>query len=218
VAEAPVSLQFREAVTETEIRACHPVMAQLRPHLDESAFLQQVQRQRMQGYRLVAGLDAAEQVIVVAGYVLCEKLAWGRHLYVDDLVTAADRRSSGAGAAMLDWLRARALEAGCAALHLDSGVQRIDAHRFYDRVGFERSALHFSLDLPANPAPDPAAEPVPERIGGIRRQDHLQQVLERRLPGAVSGDEGEGEGEGEEDDDDFLDPSHEGGLDTDFDP
>ena len=195
------SLQFRSAVTEAEIRACHPVMAQLRPHLDETAFLAQVQRQRMQGYRLVAGVDAAQQVIVVAGYVFCEKLAWGRHLYVDDLVTAADRRSSGAGAAMLDWLQARAREAGCAGLHLDSGVQRIDAHRFYDRAGFDRAALHFSMELGVDVAP------VATRIGATDRREHLQQVLERRLPDAAPAD----------DEADDFDPSHEGGLDHDFD-
>lgn len=211
--EAP--LQFRPAVTAEEIRACHPLMVQLRPQLDESAFLAQVQRQRMQGYRLVAGNDDAGQVVVIAGYVLCEKLAWGRHLYVDDLVTAANRRASGAGAAMLDWLQARALEAGCTSLHLDSGVQRTDAHRFYDRAGFERSALHFSMDLASTQA-GAKASPVPERVGGVDRQDHLQQLLARRLPGSVSDEEG---AEGEAiDDDDFVDPSHEGGLDRDFEP
>lgn len=209
MAETPMSLQFIPAATEAEIRACHPVMVQLRPHLDESAFLAQVQRQRMQGYQLVAGIDDTGQVIVVAGYVLGEKLGWGRHLYVDDLVTAADRRSSGAGAAMLDWLRARALEAGCAGLHLDSGVRRVDAHRFYDRAGLGRSALHFSMDLASTEA-GADASPVPERVGGVDRQDHLQQLLERRLPDAAGGDR--------ENDDDFFDPSHEGGLDHDFRP
>lgn len=213
MAEPPVSLQFRSATTEAEIRACHPVMVQLRPRLDETAFLQQVQRQRMQGYQLVAGVDGGGQVIVVAGYLLCEKLAWGRHLYVDDLVTAAERRSSGAGAAMLDWLRDRAREAGCTSLHLDSGVQRTDAHRFYDRAGFERSALHFALDFASTDAPTSSVS-VPERVGGIDRQDHLQQMLERRLPGAAAAGDDK---ENDEEDDDFLDPSHEGGLDHEFD-
>jgi hypothetical protein len=36
-------------------------------------------------------------------------------------------------------------------LHLDSGVQRLDAHRFYDREGFDRTCIHFAKHIPAKP-------------------------------------------------------------------
>ena len=54
-------------------------------------------------------------------------------------------RSQVAGKAMIDWLKHYAREQGCRELHLDSGMHRIDAHRFYDREGFDRSSLHFSI-------------------------------------------------------------------------
>jgi hypothetical protein len=46
---------------------------------------------------------------------------------------------------MLSWLKSHARELGCSQLHLDSGVQRFTAHRFYVREGFKISSHHFSI-------------------------------------------------------------------------
>ena len=81
----------------------------------------------------------------VAGFVVGTKLAWGHHIYVDDLVTAENRRSKGAGAKMIAWLKSHARQLGCNQLHLDSGVQRFAAHRFYLREGFNIDSHHFSI-------------------------------------------------------------------------
>jgi GNAT superfamily N-acetyltransferase len=82
---------------------------------------------------------------VRAGFVVGTKLAWGKHIYVDDLVTAEGQRSKGAGKMMIDWLKSHALALGCNQLHLDSGVQRFDAHRFYLRERFNIGSHHFSI-------------------------------------------------------------------------
>ncbi len=82
-----------------------------------------------------------------AGFRIVEFLAWGRFLYVDDLVTAENSRSEGQGKRMLDWLASLAREEGCGQLQLDSGVQRHDAHRFYFREGMKISSYHFSKVL-----------------------------------------------------------------------
>ena len=48
---------------------------------------------------------------------------------------------------MMDWLVGRAKERGCDELHLDSGVQRYGAHRFYLRYGMDITSHHFRLAL-----------------------------------------------------------------------
>ena len=85
--------------------------------------------------------------VAVAGFRVGENLAWGRHLYVDDLVTSAEHRSKGYGALLLGWLRGIAKERGCRELHLDSCVQRTDAHRFYLREGLTLSSYHFKIAI-----------------------------------------------------------------------
>lgn len=125
-------------------------MAALRTHLtDRAAFVGQVdERQRPAGYRLVAAFadDATDaDAAAVAGFRIGENLAWGRFLYVDDLSTHPDHRRAGHAGALLDWLVAEAAREGCAALHLDSGVQaeRADAHRLYFATRLRISAYHF---------------------------------------------------------------------------
>jgi GNAT superfamily N-acetyltransferase len=140
-------VDVRIAESDEQIGACWAVMHELRPHVDRASFVGRVRRQeRQSGYRLAYRAEDGRPV-AVAGFRLLENLAWGRFLYVDDLVTAGAARSKGHGAALLGWLRAHARSLGCDALHLDSGVQRIDAHRFYEREGMARSSYHFMIKI-----------------------------------------------------------------------
>ncbi len=137
---------IKEAVTDAQILATYPVMKQLRLHLVEDEYLETVERMQRSGYRLAAATQGGE-IRCVAGFRIVEFLAYGKFLYVDDLVTVEDTRSEGHGKRMLDWLADVAREEGCWSLQLDSGVQRHDAHRFYFREGMKISSYHFSMAL-----------------------------------------------------------------------
>jgi GNAT superfamily N-acetyltransferase len=130
--------------TDREIADCYDVMAELRPHIPREQFLPLVRSMQADGYHLACIRDRGR---VVAGYRFGTNLFAGRHLYVDDLVTADSERSKGHGRELLAWLRKLAVERGCDVFHLDSGVQRKRAHAFYLREGMEQSSLHFSVRL-----------------------------------------------------------------------
>jgi GNAT superfamily N-acetyltransferase len=134
------------ADTDREIADCYDVMAELRPHVTREQFLPLVRSMQADGYRLACIHDDG-RVVAVAGYRFGTNLFAGRHLYVDDLVTADSERSKGHGRELLAWLWALATESGCDNFHLDSGVQRKRAHAFYLREGMELSSYHFSVRL-----------------------------------------------------------------------
>lgn len=134
-------------VSDEETAATFPVIRQLRPHLEEGEYVGRIGRMRGEGYRLAAVLDDRGRVRCVAGFRVHEFLYTGRHLYVDDLVTDESARSGGHGKRMLDWLASQAKRSGCEQLHLDSGVQRAEAHRFYFREGMRISSYHFVKEL-----------------------------------------------------------------------
>jgi GNAT superfamily N-acetyltransferase len=136
-------MDIQLASGDEAIAACYPAMRELRPHVGEQEFLSRVRAQQAAGYRL-ACLSAEGTPVAVAGFRIGENLAWDRHLYVDDLVTLPDHRSMGYGSALLAWLRSYAVEHGCAQLHLDSGLQREAAHRFYEREGMTKASFHFA--------------------------------------------------------------------------
>lgn len=135
-----------QAETDGEIASCFETMRELRPHLVAESFVERIREQMAGGYRL-ARLEAEGKVRAVAGYRILQNLVWGRFMYVDDLVTAADSRSKGYGEALFSWLVEQAREEGCEQFHLDSGVQRFDAHRFYLARRMAIVAHHFELKL-----------------------------------------------------------------------
>ena len=137
---------IQEAATDAEISETFPVMRQLRPHLQEEQYLEFVRRLQRSGYRLAFAAEGGE-VRCVAGFRIVEFLAYGKFLYVDDLVTAEDARSEGHGKRMLDWLTGVARKEGCESFQLESGVQRHGAHRFYFREGMKISSYRFSMAL-----------------------------------------------------------------------
>jgi len=139
-------MSIRVATTDDEILSCHPVMAHLRPNCPVEGFLSRVRGQQTEGYEL-AMLNHEDRVVAVAGFRVGHNLAWGKYLYVDDLVTEPSRRSEGHGQRMMDWLVDTARQRGCDELHLDSGVQRYGAHRFYLRYGMDITSHHFRLAL-----------------------------------------------------------------------
>lgn len=141
-----MSVEIKSVESDQDIAACFAVMSQLRPHLIREEFVDKVRSQMQEGYRMACALDAGD-VAAVAGYRIQQGLSWGKYLYVDDLVTDEAKRSQGFGKALLQWLVTEAKRQHCQEFHLDSGTQRKDAHRFYEREGMDMIAYHFKLAL-----------------------------------------------------------------------
>ncbi len=146
--------------------AALPVLRQLRPHLSEQLLADVLAEGSPQGLRFIGAFEAdgsgdgGEVALGVAGWRIIANTSALRKLYVDDLVTAADARSRGVGAALLSELETRARAAGCRVLDLDSGVQRHDAHRFYLRERMDITAHHFAIALADRDCGSPRSEPV----------------------------------------------------------
>ena len=137
------------AETDADILRCFPVLLQLRPHLNEKEFLPRVRDMRKESYRLAFLADHENTVRSVAGFRTLNMLFSGKTMYVDDLVTDSAARSHGYGDLLIDWLVALARAENCDEFSLDSGTQRVDAHRFYLRKRMKISCFHFSLPLKA---------------------------------------------------------------------
>lgn len=135
--------RIQRAVTDAELLAAYPVIRQLRPHLEANTFTERIRQLEREDFRMLCLHDP--DVRAVAGYRFTDNLACGKVLYVDDLVTSAEHRSRGYGEALLKVLLAEAQAQRCKYLELDSGLKRVDAHRFYRRHGLEPIAFRFSM-------------------------------------------------------------------------
>ena len=134
------------AQSDNEIQGCFPVFKVLRPHLNEDDFLPQVRRQQAQDFKILA-LKHEGIVKSAAGFRIAEFLAWGKVLYIDDLITLPEEKKRGYAGELLDWLIAYAQNHQCDEVHLDTGYTRHDAHRLYLRKGFQFKSHHLALQF-----------------------------------------------------------------------
>nr|WP_243770166.1 GNAT family N-acetyltransferase [Amycolatopsis acidicola] len=66
---------------------------------------------------------------------------------VEAVRVRADRRGGGLGGQLMKWAVEEARRRDCALIQLTSDVSRTGAHRFYEKLGFERSHAGFKLLL-----------------------------------------------------------------------
>lgn len=71
----------------------------------------------------------------------------GKTCYVSSLITKENERGKGYGTFLLDYAQKLAKEKECKAIILDSGLPRTNAHKFYEKYGFEKSCYGFELIL-----------------------------------------------------------------------
>jgi GNAT superfamily N-acetyltransferase len=143
-----MDFDVRFAESDADIRRCFPPMQELRTHLKSAdEFVERVHRQRAQsGWRLIYVEDGGRPV-ACAGFRISEWLAWGKSLYVDDLICLKSHRGQGHAEALMLWMEDFARKEGCAEFHLDSGTFRLPAHRFYHRLKLGITSFHFSKPL-----------------------------------------------------------------------
>ncbi len=143
---------LRHLETPEDLRACLPLMRELRPHLGGADdFIQRIGRMRQENYRLLAAMRDG-QAVALAGYRCQENLIYGRFMYVDDLVVEASQRGGRWGARLIAALEELARGADCDKLVLDTGLGNALAQRFYFRQGLLTSAIRFSKPLKGIPA------------------------------------------------------------------
>lgn len=66
---------------------------------------------------------------------------------IESVRVHARERGSGLGTELMEWAVAEARRQGCAMVQLTSDATRVDAHRFYERLGFVASHLGFKMAL-----------------------------------------------------------------------
>lgn len=128
---------------DERLTAVFPVIKELREHLSEHDFDALYETGHSGGYRIAAVFDG-DECRACAGYRLVTNFVSGRHVYVDDLVTAERWRSHGYGRLLNKYLVELARSEGCTSVQLDSATPRAKAHRFYFRERYTITAFHFT--------------------------------------------------------------------------
>ena len=66
---------------------------------------------------------------------------------IEAVRVASDRRGEKIGEAMIAWVLDKCRRESCGIVQLTTDKSRTDAHRFYDRLGFEPSHIGYKMML-----------------------------------------------------------------------
>ena len=99
--------------------------------------------------QLLVATDADALVVATMQLTLIPGLArrGSLRMQIEAVRVHEAHRSTGLGAAMMRWALDEARRRGCALVQLTSDKARADAHRFYERLGFQPSHEGFKLLL-----------------------------------------------------------------------
>jgi predicted N-acetyltransferase YhbS len=89
------------------------------------------------------GVVGTMQLTFIPG--LSRRGAW--RLLLENVHVSEAHRNKGLGAALVDWACREGARRGCAMVQLTSHSRRVEAHRFYGRLGFVPSHVGFKRTL-----------------------------------------------------------------------
>jgi GNAT superfamily N-acetyltransferase len=141
-------VRISQADDEASVRRCWAAFSELRPHLDEAEFIRRWQTQQAEGYRIIY-IETSSGVVAAAGFRTLNTMAWGKIIYLDDLVALGSEHGRGWGTRLLQWLQKLAAQGGFSGVHLDTGYQRLAAHKAYLRNGFHLNCHHLAWNSTA---------------------------------------------------------------------
>ncbi|WJY28335.1 MULTISPECIES: GNAT family N-acetyltransferase [Sporosarcina] len=134
--------------TEEELLEGFPIMNQLRTHLNEKEYLELVYESEAKERYQLLGLRDDGILKALIGFKPMITLYYGRSLWVCDLVTDSAARSKGYGDQLLTHVEKWGKEHHYESIALSSGIQRTDAHRFYEeKMHYHKVSMVFKKNF-----------------------------------------------------------------------
>lgn len=140
-------MNVKEVVTEEQLHEILPVLQQLRTKISKEETGTLFRKMKKENYQLFSLRNEDDEVVSLAGVAICTNFYNKKHVFVYDLVTADTHRSKGHGNVLLSYIENWGKENGCESIVLTSAFARIDAHRFYEREGYDKVSYSFHKEL-----------------------------------------------------------------------
>ncbi|MCZ0961663.1 GNAT family N-acetyltransferase [Paracoccus benzoatiresistens] len=139
----------RDDVPAVAAMLADDMLGQDRETTDMSVYLAAFDAMQAQGNNhLIVGttdddIVACYQLLIIAGLSSSAAL----RAQIEGVRVASDRRGMGIGAQLIADAERRARDAGCSQMQLTTNKSRLDAQRFYDRLGFTPSHIGYKKAL-----------------------------------------------------------------------
>lgn len=96
---------------------------------------------------IVAEMDGAVVGTLQITFTPSISFQGGKRATVESVRVEAKYRGQGIGRELVKWAIERARKENCVSMQLTTNIERTDAHRFYENLGFKKSHLGMKLNL-----------------------------------------------------------------------
>jgi ribosomal protein S18 acetylase RimI-like enzyme len=116
--------------------------------LDTGQALKIWQQMKKYPYYKVFVVEDGQKLVGVCSLIIIEN--WGhrgsKFAVADNVVVDPAYRGRGVGTALMRFVREQAEREACYKLMLSSNKKRTEAHRFYEKLGFEQHGISFMIE------------------------------------------------------------------------
>ena len=114
--------------------------------ISEALLLQRFQEMVTQNYECV-GVFVGDDLIGVCGMWFCTRHYSGRSIEIDHVFIEEDFRNQGIGSELLSWIENYAKSKDYETIELNTYVENIKSHEFYDKKNYKKLGFHFLKSL-----------------------------------------------------------------------
>lgn len=138
-AEKLIEFQFIE---ESDIYSIIPLLKILNNTISDDILKQRLDEMVTQGYKCI-GIYDEKKLIGICGIWILTKYYVGRHIEPDNIIISPEYQNQKIGTRLMSWIYDYAKKNNCIASELNCYAGNKQAHRFWEKEGYEVIALHF---------------------------------------------------------------------------
>ncbi|RXP57102.1 GNAT family N-acetyltransferase [Lutibacter sp. HS1-25] len=119
-----------------------PLLKQLNNYTSESILKKRVLEMSKQHYKCV-GMYINEELIGIAGLWFLTRHYCGSTIEPDHVIINSAFRNKGYGKKLFNWIHNYAQNIGYEAAELNTYIENISSHRFYENEGYKKLGFHY---------------------------------------------------------------------------
>lgn len=135
------SIKIRE-INNKNIYEIIPLLQVLNTEISESILKERLDAMVQQNYICIGAYDK-DKLIGICGLWILTKYYVGKHIEPDNIIILPEYQNQDIGRQLMKWVDNYAREQGCVASELNCYIGNKDAHRLWEKEGYEVIALHF---------------------------------------------------------------------------
>lgn len=129
-------------IKKEDIFSIIPLLQVLDSSISKTVLQSRLKEMIRQGYQCI-GIFDEEKLIGACGIWILTKYYVGKHIEPDNIIILPEYQNRNIGTELMHYIDNYAKELGCSASELNSYIKNSQAHKLWEKQGYEVIALHF---------------------------------------------------------------------------